>query len=101
MWNQGKTTWSAALSWANGDTELSLSSPIALGAVPTSPGMRLKNAPCGRLAGGVSVPSTPTMSAPPPTTPAAPIAALSTLGTLTSGAIALPPQLAYSATSWS
>ena len=81
--------------------EPSPSSPTASGAALTSPGMQLKSAPYGRLAGGASVLSTLTMSAPPPTTPAAPVAASSISGTPTSGAIAPPPRLDYFAMSWS
>ena len=77
------------------------SSPIALGAALTSLGTRLKNVPCGRLVGGISAPSMLTTSAPPLIIPVVLIAALSILGTPTSGVIALPPQLVYSAMSWS
>ena len=100
-WSQEKTTWSAVLFWARGDMGPSPSSHIVSGAVLTNQGMRLKNALCGRLAGGASALSTLTMSAPPPTIPAAPTAALFTLGTPTLGAIAPLPQPVYSATSWS
>ena len=97
---QEKTTWSTALSWARGNMGLNPSFPIALDAALMSLGMRLKSAPYRRPVGGVSVPSMLMTSAPPLITPAAPIAALSTSGTPTSGVTALPPQLVYSAMSW-
>ena len=100
MWNLGKMIWSAALSWARGDMEPSPSFLIASGAALMSLGAQLRNAPCGRLVGGALAPNMPMMSAPLPTTPAAPIAALSTSGTPTSGATAPPPRLVYSIMSW-
>ena len=73
---------------------------IALGAALMNPGMQLKNAPCGRPVSGVLAPNMLTTSAPPPIILAVPIAVLATLGTPTSGVIALPLQLVYSAMSW-
>jgi len=96
MSKKEKTVWKIVLCLASDVGEITLSSPTVSGAIKMHPVMGLKNAPFGRPAAGVLVPSMLTTSVRPPITLVPLIVALSILDILTLAAIVRQLQPDYS-----